>query len=891
MTTTLSAGERVRLTKEDSFAIIISGAAEVYAVSSDKNKFRQTFLMKLKEGEAAFPAIDEFSEIDTEIYALSDLTLQENYFENINSNILQNLMLDWFEKLVKIPKFALQADMNDDVLRAWQKREVFKLNPKSPIKETLSIFKYNQEIFSMLIGVWFDAEDNISRNRREMRLRQAERLEASSVDAILNVNRPYYEESGDAKEIKTSMSFVLRLARKALNLPNTEINLSPNTITKLDNISLLRRMAEKGNIALRFVTLEKDWHKKDCGVILGYFGKNKEIAAFLPQNPKSYKMFSKVYPEGVAITEKIAKEIDNDAFLCYAGLPKTKLETSDLRKFILRQCFKEDFKTILLTSFLLGLLPLIAPIVTETIFRDIVPIFDRQGLVTITQTLFVTGFTIVTLSLVRSAATFRISTSAVMALEASLWMRLLSLPEKFFSRFTVGELASRMRCVEDIKRILNDNFISAASGVLFGFWTIFLMFFYSPSLTTAAIAVWLLWSFLTLFFFRRIISIQKNFIKARGALTGKIQEIFSGISTFKTYGAEEVAYNIWSKIFGKTYKYGFALRREENYIAVINTVQPFILSILIYYMAIDPIDGQIIDLPKFIAFEAAYIAFNAALTSAIPAISKIFTIKPFLETLAPILEEIPETTEDKTEADALSGAFEVSNLTFSYSDGKEVLKNISFRVKAGENLAIVGKSGCGKSTLVKLLLGFEKPKSGTIFFDGQSLEELSPPSVRSQMGVVLQNGKLMTGDIFSNIAGQKILSEEDAWEAAEQAGIAKDIEKMPMKMQTIVTEGGGNLSGGQRQRLLIARAIAAKPAILIFDEATSALDNRAQAIVVKSLEKLKVTRITIAHRLSTVKNADRILVLDDGEIKESGNFNELMEKNGFFAKLAKRQIV
>ena len=306
-------------------------------------------------------------------------------------------------------------------------------------------------------------------------------------------------------------------------------------------------------------------------------------------------------------------------------------------------------------------------------------------------------------------------------------------------------------------------------------------------------------------------------------------------------------------------------------------------------MAIDKINGSVIDLPEFIAFEAAYIAFNGALTLAIPAVSKIFTIKPFLENLAPILEEIPETTEDKTEADELSGAFEVSNLTFSYSDGKEVLRNISFRVKAGENLAIVGKSGCGKSTLVKLLLGFEKPKSGSIFYDGQSLEELSPPSVRSQMGVALQNGKLMTGDIFSNIAGQNILSEEDAWEAAEKAGIAEDIEKMPMGMQTIITEGGGNLSGGQRQRLLIARAIAAKPAILIFDEATSALDNHAQAIVVKSLEKLKVTRLTIAHRLSTVKNADRILVLDDGEIKETGKFEELMEKDGLFAKLAKRQ--
>ena len=205
-------------------------------------------------------------------------------------------------------------------------------------------------------------------------------------------------------------------------------------------------------------------------------------------------------------------------------------------------------------------------------------------------------------------------------------------------------------------------------------------------------------------------------------------------------------------------------------------------------------------------------------------------------------------------------------------------------------MAIVGKSGCGKSTLIRLLLGFEQPLGGAVYYDGQNLAELNAVSVRSQLGVVLQNGQLMTGDIFHNIIGINDLTLDDAWEAAEAAGIAEDIREMPMQMQTVVSEGSTNISGGQRQRLLIARALAMKPAILICDEATSALDNRTQAIVTKSLDQLHATRIVVAHRLSTIRNADRIIVLDEGRVAESGTFDELLENDGLFAAMVKRQI-
>ena len=245
---------------------------------------------------------------------------------------------------------------------------------------------------------------------------------------------------------------------------------------------------------------------------------------------------------------------------------------------------------------------------------------------------------------------------------------------------------------------------------------------------------------------------------------------------------------------------------------------------------------------------------------------------------------------DKADAGKLSGALSIDHLTFAYEGSDhDVLHDVSFDVAAGENVAIVGKSGCGKSTLVRLLLGFETPKSGAIYYDDQDLSELNLPSVRSQMGVVLQNGQLMTGSIFNNIVGASALTQDDAWAAATAAGIADDIAMMPMGMQTVISEGSSNISGGQRQRILIARALINKPSILIFDEATSALDNRSQSIVTESIDRLNVTRLVIAHRLSTIRNCDRVIVMDRGRVVEQGTFDELLALGGIFTNLVRRQ--
>ncbi|MBR2141968.1 ATP-binding cassette domain-containing protein, partial [Anaerovibrio sp.] len=437
----------------------------------------------------------------------------------------------------------------------------------------------------------------------------------------------------------------------------------------------------------------------------------------------------------------------------------------------------------------------------------------------------------------------------------------------------------------------------------FSFWSLLLMCWYSLKLTAVAVMIWAIWCAITVAIYWRVLSYQRKLIAATNAEAGLVQQIFAGLGKFRVHGAEEQAYNLWSKVFGETWRWNLALRWQNNYNSIIGAAQPFILTMVLYYFAVYGLQDSsntVADTEKviigigyaqFLAFEAAFTAFNATLNSVIPLIGKFFSIQPHIENLRPILEEIPENTTDKVEADPLSGGIEVSHLSFAYGeDNKDVLHDISFQIAAGENVAIVGHSGCGKSTLVRLLLGFEKPRSGAIYYDGQSLAELSLPSVRSQMGVVLQNGQLMSGDIFTNIVGQAALTQDDAWEAAEAAGIADDIRAMPMGMNTVISEGSENISGGQRQRIMIARALAAKPAILIFDEATSALDNRTQSIVTESLNKLKTTRLVIAHRLSTIKECDRILVMDKGSLVESGTYEELVAKNGVFAKLVRRQV-
>ncbi len=771
--------------------------------------------------------------------------------------------------------------------------------------DLLKCFEEKQRIFSMLQGIRFLSADKRLERRQAIINQQKKRLVDDAIDNLLGEEEIFYEERNTEQRTKNleEATFIIHLVQKSLRMGQSDISIPSERVKKLDSIGLIRRVAQKANIQLRLIKLERDWYAKDCGTMIGYYGEQKEMAAILPQAPGTYRLITRTMPEGIELTAEEANKLDMDAFLCYAGFPRRKLRLRDLFRFMFRQCWRVDYRIIVMVSFFAGIVPLITPVITETVFQNIIPIMDREGLVSVTQVLMVSSFTLAALSMIRAVSVIRIGSRLDMSVEAALWGRLLDMPEKFFRRFTTGELASRMRGFESIKEVLSGTFVATVFNTLFSFWSLLLMCWYSMKLTAVAVVIWLIWCVITVAIYWRVLSYQRKLISATNAEAGLVQQIFAGLSKFRVHGAEEQAYNLWSKVFGETWRWNLALRWQNNYNSIIGAAQPFILTMVLYYFAVYGLQDSshaAVDTEKviigigyaqFLAFEAAFTAFNATLNSVIPLIGTFFSIQPHIENLRPILEEVPENTTDKVEADPLSGAIDVSHLSFAYGEDKnDVLHDISFQIAAGENVAIVGHSGCGKSTLVRLLLGFEKPRSGAIYYDGQSLAELSLPSVRSQMGVVLQNGQLMSGDIFTNIVGQAALTQDDAWEAAEAAGIADDIRAMPMGMNTVISEGSENISGGQRQRIMIARALAAKPAILIFDEATSALDNRTQSIVTESLNKLKTTRLVIAHRLSTIKECDRILVMDKGALVESGTYEELVAKNGVFAKLVRRQV-
>ena len=363
--------------------------------------------------------------------------------------------------------------------------------------------------------------------------------------------------------------------------------------------------------------------------------------------------------------------------------------------------------------------------------------------------------------------------------------------------------------------------------------------------------------------------------------------VVTGVQKIRLSGSEKRAFARWARLYSQSARLDYNPPAFIKLNGVIQSGISLIGTIVLYYIAVESgVQGS-----EYFAFTAAYARVMGAFSQLAGIALSVASIKPVLEMAEPILRTEPEVTAQKEYVTGVSGAIDIKHVSFRYEENLPlVLNDLSLHIRAGEYLAIVGRTGCGKSTLVRLLLGFETPTSGAIYYDGRDLVHIDPRSLRRKMGVVTQNGQLMQGDIFSNITiSAPELTLEEAWAAAETAGIAQDIRDMPMGMQTMISEGQGGISGGQKQRLMIARAIAPRPRILIFDEATSALDNVTQRQVSEALDALRCTRIVIAHRLSTIKNCDRIVLIEDGAIAEEGTYDALIARNGRFAELVARQ--
>lgn len=435
--------------------------------------------------------------------------------------------------------------------------------------------------------------------------------------------------------------------------------------------------------------------------------------------------------------------------------------------------------------------------------------------------------------------------------------------------------------------MLVSTVLSTGLTSLFSLIYISQIFAYAPTLVAPALAILLVTVVFSVVSSLAQMKISTEQMTLSGRESGMTYALITGIQKIKLAGAEKRAFARWGNLYAQSAKMTYDPPMFLKLNSVISLAISLTGTLIMYYMSV----RAGLSVADYYAFNTAYGMVSGAFLSLAGIALSAAQIRPILTMVQPFFDAVPEVSDGKQVIERLSGGIELNNVSFRYNENMPlILDDLSLKIRPGQYVAIVGRTGCGKSTLLRLLLGFEKPQKGAIYYDGKDLERIDLRSLRRRIGVVMQNGKLFQGDIYSNIViSAPWLSQQDAWEAAELTGIAEDIRRMPMGMNTVISEGSGGISGGQRQRLMIARAIAPKPKILMFDEATSALDNITQKKVSESLDRLKCTRIVIAHRLSTIRQCDRILVLDQGKIVEDGTYDELIASDGFFAELVARQ--
>jgi NHLM bacteriocin system ABC transporter ATP-binding protein len=654
-------------------------------------------------------------------------------------------------------------------------------------------------------------------------------------------------------------------------------------------------IASASSFRTRVVALRDDWYRGDNGPLLGQWADTNGPVALIPKGPRAYECLDPKTGRREPVTTEVADRLANFAYTFYAPFPEGELTVSRLVRFGARG-IRKDLMWVLYMALVVGAFGMATPFITGRVFDAAIPNADQSGLMLLGGALLASAMATSVFGFVQGIATIRLQRRMAAPIQAAVWDRILNLPVNFFRKYSAGDLADRASGVSAIQDLVSGAGIAAILGSVSGLFYVVQMFMYHSSLAFVAIGLTILYVSATMTANYLQLRYQRIEFQLRGRITGLVLNLLTGVTKLRVSGSEQHAFRIWAQQFASQRRISFKVGTIKNAAMVFSTIFPVLSSITIFYTLLTIQESSQGGQPglttgEFIAFNAAYGLFLAAMQAMGDASLNLLRVVPIYERFKPILEAVPEVDATKAFPGRLQGKIELSHVSFRYdSDGPWIIRDVSLTINPGEFVAFVGSSGGGKSTLMRLMLGFETPTTGTVLYDGQDLNALDLRMVRQQLGVVLQASRVMPTEIFRNIVGVSSRTLEDAWEAAEKAGLAEDIRAMPMGMHTYVSEGGGTLSGGQRQRLMIARAIVNKPKILFLDEATSALDNRAQAIVTESMDKMDSTRIVIAHRLSTIVNADRIYYLHGGQIAEQGTYQELMEKDGLFAQLAKRQM-
>jgi len=672
----------------------------------------------------------------------------------------------------------------------------------------------------------------------------------------------------------------------------------------------LKIFARQSGFFIRTVILEGEWWRVDQGPILAFVGEDKKPCALLPVSAREYELVDPVAGTRTKVTRELAATLSESAYYFYRPFQPGKMRPSDILMFGLRGSGR-DVGLVVAMILVAGLLSLATPIIIGWIMDPIIPEAQLDQLTVMVGALILAGFSMVAFSLVQSLSMLRIEGRMTHDVQAAVWDRLLKLPASFFRDYTVGDLANRAQGVDAMRSLLSGSVVTSLMHGVVGIFSLGLMTYYNWRLAGITVIICAIYSVITYVLGRKVLSRSREMLFLGGRIQGIVMQLLGAVSKLRVTGSEPNAFAQWAMPYAQLQSTSFYMQNLNNalivfksgfsYFAVFGII--FIIGwqgheLLAFYHA--PTDWaditggklqKVMPVAKFVSFHVAFGQFLSAVFGITGVLIQLVNIKPLYERVAPILEAKQESEEGSEDPGEVLGGLAIHDVQFRYEeDSPLVLDGMTFEAKPGQFVALVGPSGAGKSSVVRLILGFDEPEAGSVFLDDKEISNLDKQAMRHNFGVVLQNGRLLSGSVFHNITAGANLSHDDAWEAARLAGLDKDIEAMPMGIETYLGEGASTLSGGQRQRLMIARAVVHRPRILIFDEATSALDNETQEIVRQGLNTLNSTRIVIAHRLSTIIDADMIYVIDKGRVIEAGNYQQLMDQGGYFSEMVLRQV-
>lgn len=641
-------------------------------------------------------------------------------------------------------------------------------------------------------------------------------------------------------------------------------------------------------IMMRDIHLTGEWWRECVGPLLGYAKDGRLVALIPTKTGLGYQYRMQDGSIRRVGRREMAEDLKPKAITFTKALPLKPLKLKDLIAFTWSVVSGPNALLLVACALVVILLGMFTPMANKLIFDTVIPTGDAVDLLPITGLLI--GATIGTLLLTftRNLYIIRVQHIVEMHVQNAIMARTFLLSPTFFSKNSSGELTAKLNNVSTLCSLVNESIVGPLLSAVLSVIYLVQVYIYGGKLLWSALVIIIAQAVVLMLNYLRTVDILQKYIGKTAGLSGLEYNLFAGIQKLKLTGSENRAFARWLDFYGDASRFIYNPNFKGRLYPALTAFLGLGGSMFIFWSTLS--NG--VSTSDYIAFSSAFgmiIASMAQLNLAIPNLAQI---KPLMESVKPILEAVPEMEEKAPQVSNLFGGIEVSGVSFRYQeDGPLILDDLSLKIKPGEYVGIVGKSGCGKSTLMRLMLGFEIPLSGGIYYDNFDLSKVDKASLRRKIGCCLQSGSLFTGDLFHNITiTAPWATHDDAWDALRMACLEDDVRRMPMGLHTVVSEGGGGFSGGQKQRILIARALISKPNIIFFDEATSALDNISQKAVSDNLDSLKCTRVVIAHRLSTIRHCDRIIVLDKGHIAEEGTFDELMERKSIFYEMAQRQL-